>query len=62
MKRVSKVKIHRKKCKTCVYRASPFADNGCDYIIIERHSRGCSPENCDKYKRGPKIRLQKGEW
>lgn len=28
----------------------------CDYIGVEGHSRGCSPEKCDKYK--PKTRYR----
>lgn len=45
---------NRKKCKTCKYRA----DRGewkCNYILIEGHSRGCSVENCTKYKKGKRL-------
>lgn len=37
------------KSKTCLYRARPEDYNGCNYIFIEKHSRGCSVEECDKY-------------
>lgn len=43
------------KCKTCIYRASKSAINGCDYIFIVGHSRGCAVKECDKYVRGQRI-------
>lgn len=45
----------RKKCRTCQYRGGRA--NGCDYIEIEKRSRGCSVEECDKYIRGKRIRI-----
>lgn len=47
------------KCRSCIYKASSTAVNGCDYIVIMKHSRGCSPEECDKYIRGKRIRVEK---
>ena len=45
------------KCETCKYRS--FLRDGemfCQYIIIEKHSRGCpADENCDKYVEGDII-------
>ena len=43
-----------KKCEKCHYSAT---DNNtpwkyvCLYILHEGHSRGCDPENCDKFKK-----------
>lgn len=42
--------------KDCVYHASPGAVNNCDYICITGHSRGCPPEGCTKYEKGPAKR------
>lgn len=45
-----------KRCRTCKYRAAVSAVNGCDYIELEGHSRGCDVENCDKYARGKRMK------
>ena len=45
----------RKKCETCQFRGEANK-NGCDYILIMGHRRGCSPEDCDKYKKGKRIK------
>ena len=42
----------RKYCETCVYRAANYDKHGCNYIDIEKHSRGCSVEACTKYIKG----------
>lgn len=44
----------RHLCKTCRYRGieNGKVTNGCDYIEMEKHSRGCSVEECDKYVKG----------
>ena len=49
--------VKNKKCRTCVYRASDYHMNGCDYILIEGHSRGCSVEECDRYIKGKRKGL-----
>lgn len=46
------------KCKTCLYRARPEDYNGCNYIFIEGHSRGCPAEECDKYIKDARRRRQ----
>ena len=46
---------NRTLCKTCIYRARDFSVNRCDYIDIEKHSRGCFVEDCDKYIKGPRA-------
>lgn len=51
-------KYNNPNCKTCIYRAAPNAVNKCDYILIMKHSRGCPPEECDKYKKGQRIRYE----
>lgn len=43
------------KCRSCIYRATAQAVNGCDYILITTTMRGCSAKECDKYKRGKRI-------
>lgn len=48
----------RKKCRTCAYRGNR-RDNGCDFILITGHSRGCSVEQCKVYKKGPRINAKK---
>lgn len=48
----------RKKCRTCKFRSRNKTVNGCDYI--EHHngrSRCCKVEDCDKYVRGNRLRL-----
>lgn len=62
-KKVSSVKkssgsnADRKKCRTCMYRGKK---NGCDYIEIVGHSRGCSVEECTVYEKGnPKTKGDK---
>ena len=49
----------RKKCRSCRYRARPDQVNGCDYIEIAKHSRGCDVEDCDRYVRGRRMGRQK---
>lgn len=40
-----------KSCKTCYYSfTGSFCGVICQYILIEGKRRGCSAENCDKYK------------
>ena len=44
--------IKRKKCRHCRYSSGTTTYVGnitCDYILIERHRRGCGPEKCDKF-------------
>lgn len=48
----------RKKCKTCAYRGNG-RDNGCDFLLITGHSRGCSVRHCNVYKKGPRINAKK---
>lgn len=44
----------REKCKTCKFRGDGRL-NGCDYILIKGHSRGCKAENCTVYEKGARI-------
>lgn len=48
----------RKYCETCVYRAASSDKHGCNYIDIEKHSRGCSIEACTKYSKGDPIQIR----
>ena len=49
----------RDGCRKCIYRASKSSDKtkrpGCNYILIEEHSRGCRVEDCDKFVKGSKA-------
>ena len=48
----------RKKCKTCQYRSAKPTVNGCDYIEHNKgRSRKCKVEDCDKYVRGRRLRI-----
>ena len=56
-------KIKKEKCRNCIYsRAISFGDKAtdnrfiCGYILVIRHSRGCRPDQCDKYVRRKKRR------
>lgn len=54
----------RKKCRTCQFRSRNKSVNGCDYIEHnDGHSRGCKVEDCDKYVKGKRLRInEKGGW
>lgn len=48
----------RKKCKTCQYRSRNKSVNGCDYIEHNKgRSRKCKVEDCDKYVRCSRLRI-----
>lgn len=39
----------RAYCKPCIYRASSYGENLCDYILIEKKPRGCKAgEGCNQ--------------
>ena len=40
------------KCNTCVYRFRDEHRTACGYILSTGAPRGCTVEECDKYKRG----------
>ena len=52
----------RHLCKTCIFKSSDWErkTNGyrCNYIEVVGHSRGCPPEDCDKYEKGRKKRTR----
>lgn len=50
---------NKKKCGTCIYRSAKEDIYGCDFILITGHMRGCSASECNKYKRGRKIKAAK---
>ena len=45
----------RHLCKSCKYRGIKKM-NGCDYIDLVGHSRGCSVEECNVYESGKRLR------
>lgn len=53
----------RKKCKTCRYRQGPWdtrqGRGSCDYLEITGHMRGCTPEDCNRYVKGPRLDSKK---
>ena len=40
----------RHKCRTCMFKGKG-REGGCDYVSINRHSRGCSVSDCNVYER-----------
>lgn len=47
----------RRACKKCMFRGDRNRQvNGCDYIILASHSRGCRAEDCDKYVKGARLK------
>lgn len=48
----------RHLCRTCRYRGYGGL-NGCDYIVFKGHSRGCKVEECSRYERGARKRVEK---
>ena len=59
--------LKKGKCRFCIY-ATRTGDSGgnygaivCDYIGIVGHSRGCRPDQCDKFKRKTKRGRKKHE-
>lgn len=66
-KHISEQTIYKNKqnlCSKCMY-SSLITDSTnvsaltCDYILIEEHSRGCSPINCQKFVPADKERKKK---
>lgn len=56
-KEIGKIKIE--KCRYCKYAGGYYKQEGisrptCDYIGIVGHSRGCRPDECDKFVREKK--------
>lgn len=45
----------RHLCKTCQYRGK---NSGCDYCIFTDKDRGCDPADCDKYKKGARLKCK----
>lgn len=58
----------KKACKKCQYRgrgaeSNGISSNGCNYILVEGHSRGCKVEDCNRYIKGKQVKLNpKGGW
>lgn len=49
----------RHKCKSCIYRSNgSLKGKGarCEYILFTGKSRGCEVHDCNKYKKGPRLR------
>lgn len=51
----------KKKCPSCIYRGDAQGKNGCDYILITGHRRGCSVDECIKYEKGKRKQSKKEE-
>ena len=45
---------YRKRCRQCIYRGSGI--NGCDYIILVGHSRGCLADACTRFVPGSQLK------
>lgn len=50
----------RKRCRKCQYSGGDknAQPNGCAYILITGEPRGCSVNDCDKFKPGPRLRCE----
>lgn len=53
---------NRKGCKKCIYRgrgagSDKTSQNGCNFIFIEGHSRGCKVEDCNVFVKGRALKL-----
>lgn len=46
---------YAKRCKKCSYRGPKGGAYQCSYLLVEGHMRGCSIENCKRYKPGKRI-------
>lgn len=46
----------RVKCSTCIYRATGWAVNNCDYICFTGEMRGCKADECNRYVKGARLR------
>lgn len=56
------VKHNNHQCRTCIYRSNesdgsdPLTRVYCEYILVEKHMRGCHPApNCERYVKGKRI-------
>lgn len=50
----------RRKCRQCQYRGlnhGQWQKNRCDYIEHARHSRGCKSEDCFRFIKGKRLKL-----
>lgn len=56
----------KKACKKCMYRGKGAGrlthnfvsiSNGCNFILIEGHSRGCKVEDCNVFVKGKKVNM-----
>lgn len=45
----------RRKCGKCKYRLSD-TKRSCGYMYFTGKRRGCSPEECDVYEKGPRLK------
>ena len=51
----------RHLCKTCKFRSNRPTVNSCDYAGIMNHSRGCKVEECTKYEKGARMKMNDAE-
>lgn len=52
--------IRLEQCTYCRYRGMIAGDICCDYISHTGHSRGCPPNNCDKFMMGNRKKIKVG--
>lgn len=52
---MNKAKRRKRRCRSCQYRGDG-RKNGCDYIYITGHMRGCMPDQCFRYVMGSRLR------
>lgn len=60
------LKIKKEKCQYCRFATRFNTDSSnlsimmCDFIGITGHSRGCRPDECDKFEKSPDVKRRKG--
>lgn len=53
--------LDRHLCKTCKFRSNRPTVNSCDYAGLMNHSRGCKVEECTKYEKGARMKMNDAE-
>lgn len=49
--------IYKTKCRKCKYRGTFGSRKCCDYILHTGHSRGCRPDKCTRFEKGPRQKM-----
>lgn len=56
----------KRQCSKCKFRAEPkmgiLTKGTCNYLSINKHSRGCDMANCERFERGNRIVIKKSAY